>query len=311
VSDVTRGLPEAALKRVEQQRLSGVSSSLFSAPAAAAAKSAGLAPVGEVFGCLVMNLGWSGTGCNWYLPYQATSGIFNSALNSVYGSQPTSPIITSGRGSKYSGFTPYVKAFEAAWNGALSRMLAEARALGAEGVVGIRIERSLLQNQIWEFTAMGTAVRSTDVMLAPRPTTAGEVWSTNFSTEDAASAILSGFMPREVVLGMSVATKHEDWQLRQQRTGWLNQEVVGMSQLIQAARNEARTRIEAHATHTGGAHLVINEMELREFETECGQDGVDLHAEATFIGTTLIPVPQFRGRPASSRVMTVIPLKDL
>jgi uncharacterized protein YbjQ (UPF0145 family) len=306
MSDTTRGLPEAARKRVEQQRLSGVRSSLFSAPAAAAAKSAGLAAVGEVFGCLVMNLGWAGTGCNWYLPYGS-----NGFINYAYGSQPTSPIITSARGGKYSGFTPYVKAFEAAWNGALSRMLAEARALGAEGVVGIRIERTLLQNRVWEFTAMGTAVRSTDVMLAPRPATAREVWSTNFSTEDAASAILSGFMPREVVLGMSVATKHEDWQLRQQRTGWLNQEVVGMSQLIQAARNEARTRIEAHATHTGGAHLVINQMELREFETECGQEGVDLHAEATFVGTTLVPVPRFRGRPESARVLTVIPLKDL
>jgi uncharacterized protein YbjQ (UPF0145 family) len=218
-------------------------------------------------------------------------------------------VTTSGHGGRYSGFTPYVKAFESGWNGAIQRMLAEARALGAHGVVGVAIERTRLENQTWEFTALGTAVRSTDPILAPRPTVDGEVWSTNLSAEDTASAILSGFLPREIVLGLSVATKHEDWRLRQQRSGWDNQEVEGMTELIQAARNEARARVAAHATHDGGAELVVTQMDLYEFETPCGQDGRDFHAEASVIGTTLVPVPRFRRRPESSRVLTVLPLR--
>jgi uncharacterized protein YbjQ (UPF0145 family) len=305
VNDLARGLPLAAQQRVERQRLSGVSSSLFSAPAAAAAQSAGLAPVGEVFGCLVMTMGWAGNGCSW-----GYSGGFGSGLSGSFISA-TSPVTTSGQGSRYGGFTPYVKAFESGWNGAIERMLAEARALGADGVVGVKIERTRLENQTWEFTALGTAVRAMDPILVPRPTVAGEVWSTNLSAEDTASAILSGFVPHEIVLGLSVSTKHEDWQLAQQRNGWDNQEVEGMSELIRAARNEARSRVEAHATHVGGAELVVTQMDLYEFETQCGQDGRDFHAEASVIGTTLIPVPRFRGRPESSRVLTVIPLKDL
>jgi uncharacterized protein YbjQ (UPF0145 family) len=262
-----------------------------------------------------MTMGWAGTGCSWG-NYGAQPG-FGTGFGSqtTFGggffAQPSSPITTSGYGGGYGGFTPYVKAFESGWNGAIQRMLAEARALGAEGVVGVKIERTRLENQTWEFTALGTAVRSMNPMLAPRPTAAGEVWSTNLSAEDTASAILSGFMPHEIVLGISVSTKHEDWQLAQQRNGWINQEVEGMSELIRAARNEARARVVAHATHVGGAELVVTGMDLYEFETRCGQDGRDFHAEASVIGTTLIPVPQFRGRPEASRVLTVIPLKDL
>lgn len=278
--------------------------SLFSAPAAAAAQSAGLAPVGEVFGCVVMNLGWSGIGCGWY--GSTTSGRLTSSAP-LFMPQP-SPVLTSGRGGRNSGMTPYVKAVEAGWSGALRRLLAEAAALGAHGVVGVRLERTHLVNHVWEFTALGTAVRSTDPILAPRPT-AGEVWSTDLSAEDTASAILSGFLPREIVFGLSVSTKHEDWLLRNQRTGWVNLEVEGMTELITAARDEARDLIATRAARGGGSQLVISTMGLREFETSCSSvDGEDLHAEAIFIGTTLTPVPRFRA-PETARVLPILPLR--
>jgi len=189
-------------------------------------------------------------------------------------------------------------------------MLAEVKALGAHGVVGVTIERKLLDARVWEFTALGTAVRSTDPTLAPRPAP-GVVWGSNLSTEDTASAVLSGFLPQEIVLGFSVSTKHEDWQLRNQRTSWINQEVEAMSDLIGAAREEARTRMKDHATRTAGkgGHVVVTQMGLHEFETQCGQDGRDLHAESIFVGTTLIQVP--RHPPASLRVQTVLPLRDM
>lgn len=296
MDDATRGLPPSANQRVQRQVSSGVSSSLFSAPAAAAATSAGLAPVGEVFGCRVMNFGWAGAGCGWYA---------GATLAPV-----RTPILTSGRGGRYSAFAPYARAFEAGWYGAVERMLTEAKALGAEGVVGVTVERKLLDARVWEFAALGTAVRSTDPVLAPRPEP-GVVWSSNFSTEDTAAAVLSGFLPQEIVLGFSVSTKHEDWQLQNQRSSWINQEVEAMSELIGAAREEARTRMKARATrtHGNGAHIVVTQMGLHEFETQCGQDGRDLHAESIFIGTTLIPVP--RHPPASLRVQTVLPLRDM
>jgi uncharacterized protein YbjQ (UPF0145 family) len=318
VENPTHGLPLAAQKRIDHQRASGVASSLFSAPAAAAAQSAALEPVGEVFGCVVMNLGYFGGGCGWWSAGGSGTGYMNTFGSGFGGSYentysgPTSPITTTGRGGANSSHTPYVRAFEAAWAAAIERLLNEARGLGAHGVVGVRIERTRLDGHAWEFSALGTAVRSTDVIRAPRLKTEGGVWCTNLSAEDSASAILSGFIPREIVMGLSVATKHEDWQLRQQRGLLSNQEITGMTELIRAARNESRQLLQSHTTHTGAAELVVTDMHLREFETPCGtQEGRDLHAEAIIVGTTLVPIPRFYKKPPeASRVLTVLSLRD-
>src|SRR3954468_17937077 len=72
VEDDLRGLPPAAVDRVRHQRASGVRGSLLSAPAAAAIRSAGLEPVGEVFGCIVVTLGWTGGGCGYAYGWNTT-----------------------------------------------------------------------------------------------------------------------------------------------------------------------------------------------------------------------------------------------
>ncbi|MEY9854223.1 uncharacterized protein YbjQ (UPF0145 family) [Leifsonia sp. EB41] len=298
------GLPAAARSRVERQAASGVRSSLFSAPAAAAARSAGLLPVGEVFGGMVVNLGWTGTGCAWWSQVGPTPG-----LNALSRTAWRSPVTTSG-GSTYTGYAPYVKAFESAWYGAVRRMLAEARALGAHGVVGATVQRTRLDGSAWEFTALGTAVRSDDPLLVPYPKNRGDVWSTNLTVEDTASAILSGYSPGELLLGISISTKHEDYELRTQRTSWVNGEVTGMTELVQAARAEALHRLETRATASAGAQLVVTDLHLGEFETPCGEEK-DLHAEATVVGATLIPVPRYSRRAELPAVTTVIPLGDL
>src|SRR5918912_107764 len=68
------GLPHVAVDRVLHQQASGVRGSLLSAPAAAAIRSAGLEPVGEVFGCLVVSLGWALGGCGYAYGWSRTSG---------------------------------------------------------------------------------------------------------------------------------------------------------------------------------------------------------------------------------------------
>lgn len=301
VDEWTEGLPPAAHERIERQRASRTAGSLLSVAGAASIQSAGLVPVGEVFGCVVMNLGWSGGGCSWW----------SSGMNVSRFSAGVSPVTTSGGGGKWSSFAPYVNAYERGWSGALRRMLAEARALGAHGVVDIRILRQHVDGSAWEFSALGSAVRSTDPLLVPFPTTTGDVWSTNLSGQDCAAAILSGYVPREIVLGISVSTKHEDFQLRQQRSSWVNGEVTGMSLLIQAARHEARARLSSRAAHVGAAELVVTGMTLSEFETVCGgQDGKDLHAESVVVGTTLVALRRARRTQASPNALTVLPLRD-
>jgi uncharacterized protein YbjQ (UPF0145 family) len=304
------GLPPSARDRIERQRASATTGSLLSAPAAAALRSAGLAPVGEVFGCLAMQLGWTSSACGWY-GNGAPAWLGNPSTG--WGYSTTSPVRTTGGASgSYAAFGPYVKAFEQGWHGAIDRMLAEAGALDAEGVVGVAVGRSQLDGQAWEFSALGTAVRSTDRSLTGPPG-AGGPWHTDLTAEDTAAAILSGLMPLGIAFGISVATKHEDWALKQQRSTWSNTEVDGLTELVTAARADARTRITRRAAATGAGQLVITRMGLSEFETPCGQE-VDMHAEAVMVGTVLAPSPsapfRTRSRPGTAQVLPVMPLSS-
>lgn len=311
----TDGLPPAAHERIARQHASGTTGSLFSAPAAAAAKSAGLAPVGEVFGSIAMNLGWSGTGCNFYgMRMGGGLGGGFGGMGGGYGLGFQTPVTTSGDHGGYAGFAPYVQAFQYGWHEAINRMLAEARMLGAEGIVGVQVTRVRIDASAYEFTAIGTAVLSVDTALVARPKVLGEIWYTNLSAEDCASAIHSGFQPREMALGLSVSTKHEDYQLKQQRSTWAgNQEVEGLTLLVNAARHDARNQLVARAKRDGGADLVITHQSITEFDTACGEE-VDLHAEAVFIGTILMPGPMHafrtKDRPGSAQITTVLPLTD-
>jgi len=292
------GLPPAATARVQRQRASGTAGSLLSVPAAAGVRAAGLVPAGEVFGCYVVNLGWSGGFCGGY-------GLGQGGL---FGAQ--TPVVSSSSTNRYAGgYGPFTRAVETAWQGALDRLLAEARALGADGVVGVRTSRRHVDGNAHEFSALGTAVRVLDPAAAPHLSGRQGVWSAGLSGEDCAAAILSGFAPRGLVFGMTVTTKHEDWLLRQQRSSWQNTEVTGLSELLLTARSGARQRLAAAAEGiTRRGDLVVTETRVRQFEVACGQER-DVNAEATFVGTVLTEVPG-RARTAAPRPLPVLPLSD-
>jgi uncharacterized protein YbjQ (UPF0145 family) len=317
VSDWVGGLPPSAHDRIARQRASGTAGSLLSASATAAIRSAGLAPIGEVFGCLVMNLGWSNNGCGWYGGGMPGTG-FGQMGGQQWGGQTMwgaiSPVYSTAGRSSYVGFAPYVKAFEAGWYGALDRLLTEARALGADGVVDVRVTRSHLTGQAWEFAALGTAVRSIDTTKVAHAKQPADVWTADLSAEDCASAILSGRVPAGMVFGMVVTTKHEDYQLRQQRMSWAGQEIDGLTELLQTARHDARRLVTARAGKSGG-ELVIKGMSVREFDSPCGQNESDVHAEAAIEGTVLRPGPilplRARDVPSTSRVIPILSLADL
>src|SRR3954451_15400216 len=74
VEEELRGLPPAAVNRVRHQRASGVRGSLLTAAGAAAVRSIGLEPVGEVFGCVVLSLGWAGGTCGSGLGWNRGGG---------------------------------------------------------------------------------------------------------------------------------------------------------------------------------------------------------------------------------------------
>jgi uncharacterized protein YbjQ (UPF0145 family) len=255
-----------------------------------------------------MHLGWTNNGCGWY----GSASMSGWGGMNVFGAN--SPVTSTARGDGYSGFGPYVQSFEAGWHGALDRLLAEARALGADGVVDVHVTRSHLSEGAWEFAALGTAVQVVDTALATRGEHAGDVWAAGLSAEECAAAILSGHVPAGMAFAMVVSTKHEDYQMRQQRRSWDNTEVDGLTQLLQTARHDTRTLIGRRAARLGG-DLVVKGMHVSEFETPCGKDESDVHVEAAIEGTVLRPGPTrpFRRNdlPRTSRVTPILSLADL
>jgi uncharacterized protein YbjQ (UPF0145 family) len=333
----TDGLPPAAHERIARQRASGVAGSLLSAAGAASIRTVDLAPVGEVFGCVVEQLAYAGGGCGIWATgmggpfgggFAQNSGGFiqNSGGAAVLGapmpnqsfgySAWTSPVLTTGSSGRAAGFGSYVHAVPEAWHGALGRMLAEATALGADGVVGVQVRRSRLETATHEFTATGTAVRTLDPSVSPRARTAADVWAAGSTAEEVAALIRSGWVPRGMALGVSIATKHEDPLLKSQRSVWAgNTEIDGLTELVNAARHDARLQLTRRAAPLNGSDIVITGSSLGEFDTPCGEEA-DLHAEATFTGTVIAPGPMhaFRDHSATAAarrdVTTVIPLRD-
>lgn len=308
-------LPPAARARIETQRSSGVAGSLLSSPATAAVRGAGLAAAGEVFGCVAMNVGWAGNvNCGvWQsAPGGRSSGGFGGGvLGTGYGW--ISPVLTT-EGNGWSAFGDYVRAYETAWHDAVHRMLLEAAALGAEGVVGVRVTRTHLTGSAWEFAALGTAVRVVDASLVGHDPDR-RVWAADISAEDVAAAIHSGRRPAGIAFGLAVSTKHEDRQLQQQRSSWTGTEVEGMTAVLHASRDAARSRIAASAKRLGsGGTLVVTALRTREFDTPCGDKESDLHAETVLQGTVLVPTPRaaFRTaeRPGTAHVLSVLPVTD-
>src|SRR4051794_36094058 len=319
LEDDLRGLPPAAVARVRHQRASGVRGSLLTAAGAAAVRSIGLEPVGEVFGCVVVTLGWIGGGCGYgYGWNQVTGGIPGTVGGGIAGGtgsgrrvappgwQPgwqggylgagmggmRTPVVVSGdmNSGRFAWARPYAEAVARAWTDSHGRMLAEVRALGADGVLGISRRAARVAGGGHEYASLGTAVRFVDPALRRPP--GGAPWAATLTAEDCAAAASAGFLPAGVATGYSLALKHEDWQLRQQGSAWNNTEVDGLTELLSAARADARRAVTAQARRLtrGGGELVVTASSLHTGERPCGEEK-DVTAEALFVGTVLVPHP--------------------
>ena len=288
-----RGLPPAAAARVARAAETHVRSSLLSSPAAAALGDVGLEPVGEVMGCVVMHLGWSGWGCNAYTSW--------GGLNN-YGYLPAQ---FSGQGN--TAYQPYVRAVYNGYEQALRRLLLEAQALGADGAVGIRWTQQRVDgvgNR--EFVAIGTAVRARS---SARP---AHLFSTDLPGEDVAKLMFSGWMPVGLSVGISVGVKHDDYYTRVQANSWQmgNQEVTGYTELVHGVRSDARAQFARRAARQGGDNSIVSRITLDTWASESGHEHRDHLAQCFILGTSLARFGgPTRRNTTSTSTLTVLPLE--
>jgi uncharacterized protein YbjQ (UPF0145 family) len=266
-------LPPAAQARIARAASDHVRSSLLTIGGQGAVEDAGLDPVGEVMGCIVEHIGFAGyRGCGW-----GYGGIGSYALGG-------GPPVTSAAGG-WVGYAPYVDAVYHGYDVALRRMLLEAQALGADGVIGVRWSRERLgEAGAQEFVARGTAVR---VRSSIRP--AG-LFSTDLGGADVSKLMQAGWFPAALAIGLCVAIRHDDYATRRAAGSWAvgNVEVTGYSELVGWARADARDQFHDRARRSGADAATVTDMRLHVWAVEPNEGHTDHVAEASVIGNAIV-----------------------
>jgi uncharacterized protein YbjQ (UPF0145 family) len=167
---------------------------------------------------------------------------------------------------------------------AMARMGAEAHALGADGVVGVRLE---VRAQEWgtaisEFVAIGTAVVSEDG--GNWKDNRGRPFSSDLTGQDFWTLLQSGYAPVGMVMGTCVYhVAHRSFGQMLSNIG-NNVEIPQFTQAIYDARELAMGRMQAEAQALGAEGIVG--VALKEHNHAWGQHATEFFA----IGTAVRPL---------------------
>jgi uncharacterized protein YbjQ (UPF0145 family) len=140
---------------------------------------------------------------------------------------------------------------------AMARMEAEADALGADGVVGVRLEYKSYSwgDELLEFLAVGTAVRAKAGGGQYR-TPGGKPFTSDLSGQDFWALRRAGFQPVSFVLGVCVYhVAHQSFRQAWKTMG-RNSEMPNFTQATYDAREIAMSRMQAEAERDGAAGVV-------------------------------------------------------
>lgn len=267
-------LPDVAKARLARYDAVGLKTSLLSVAGAVGIESVGLHAVGEVMGCIVQNIGWTG-GVNYGM------GGFVGSLS----------------------FQPYVQALYHGFDTALARMTTEATAMGADGIVGVRLTRTRLgETASQEFVALGTAVRADSTRRPKR------LFTTDLAGQDVAKLMQAGWVPNRIAIGIAVESQYLDWMSRSQMSVMAgNTEVTGYTQLITRVRAKSRQTFAQHARGTRADGAIVASMDLHAWHQEAGNAPL-LCAEASVFGTT---ISRFHTGPrAVTNALKIMPLRQ-
>jgi uncharacterized protein YbjQ (UPF0145 family) len=192
---------------------------------------------------------------------------------------------------------------------AMARMEAEASALGADGIVGVRLDTGEYDwgPDLMEFMAVGTAVRARDG--ASYKTRFGKPFTSDLSGQDVRTLLRAGYKPLGLVLGNSVYVSYQNGMEFQMITGWgwsgQNQELQRFTQAVYAARELAMGRMQAEAQELGaqgivGAQVTVNTYLSKsdaEFRSEVADPKIapsncwrDFVADVFAVGTAVAPI---------------------
>jgi uncharacterized protein YbjQ (UPF0145 family) len=168
---------------------------------------------------------------------------------------------------------------------AMERMRAEARQMGADGIVGVRltVKRAEWDAKVLEFVAIGTGV----VHAGGHPGfkgPAGEPFTSALTGQDFWTLLKSGYRPLEMVMGSCVYHVSWSWPLQSLMSVGQNVELTNYSIALYEARELAMERMQLEATKAGAEGVIGSDLHE-------GNHGWSAHTIEFFaIGTAVLPL---------------------
>jgi uncharacterized protein YbjQ (UPF0145 family) len=167
---------------------------------------------------------------------------------------------------------------------AMTRMEEEADQLGADGVVGVRLDIGRYEwgADLAEFIAVGTAVKHREGELHRAPN--GRPFTSDLSGQDFSALLRAGYRPVGLVMGNCVYhVAHQGLRASFKQIG-RNQEMPTYTQALYEARELAMERMQAEATEVQANGIVG--ARIIERSHGWGSHVIEFFA----IGTAVVPV---------------------
>ena len=167
---------------------------------------------------------------------------------------------------------------------AMTRMEEEAAELGADGVVGVRLDVNYYEwgKDAAEFIAVGTAVKAEDGV--SRLNQLGKPFTSDLSGQDFWTLHQTGYMPQGLVMGTCVYhIAHRGLGQTLGATGQ-NVELPNFTQALYEARELAMTRMQDEATRLGATGIVG--VRLEEKSHQWGSHTIEFLALGTAVTKT-------------------------
>jgi len=167
---------------------------------------------------------------------------------------------------------------------AMTRMEEEAAELGADGVVGVRLDVNYYEwgKDAAEFIAVGTAVKAEDGV--SRLNKLGKPFTSDLSGQDFWTLLQTGYQPQGLVMGTCVYhIAHRGLGQTLSATG-KNIELPNFTQALYEARELAMTRMQDEAARLESSGIVG--VRLEEKSHQWGSHTIEFLALGTAVGAS-------------------------
>ena len=187
-------------------------------------------------------------------------------LGFVMGSSIYHTGIQTRRWGKSQELTKLTEAMYNARELAMTRMEEEAQALGADGVVGVRLDVNYYEwgRDAAEFIAMGTAVKAEDGRSYRN--SLGKPFTSDLSGQDFWTLMQTGHLPQGLVMGTCVYHIAHRGLVQTLGTVGQNVELPNFTQALYEARELAMTRMQDEANRLGATGIVGVRLEEKSHQ---------------------------------------------